>query len=498
MVARSTAHQSLVAAAPLAFFLLFVLRAADTRSLRDAALAGLCAAWAGICDAYYGLYCLPILAVVVLARTLRFERSTSQRPHRLAAIVTVLMILPAVAAAAILLTGGGTISAFGRNVRATTLYTPMLILTALAIVRLALAVHQRGSWRVEHGVDRSRLAQFAIGGLVCVLLLAPLLQAAWVRVQSGGSLQEETRWRSSPAGVDLLWFLVPNPNHPLAPEAWRDFVTTRPDSYAENVASIPYVAMVVIAFALAHRPRPKVFMALAVCFGLLALGPFLTVAHANTQIPGPWALLRYVPVLGAARTPTRFAIPMLMAIAVIFAWALERVGRRRATVALVAAALAFELWPGPRETASAAVPRVYATIATDRDDVTVLEVPFGIWDGTTQRGFANIATTYYQTTHQKRLVGGYLSRVPPGRVREHLRYPTLRMIVAMSEGTPVEPNLAEAAHEDAEYFVRTANLRYVVVDPRLASADLRHAAIELLRLELVQAADGLELYRTGF
>jgi hypothetical protein len=196
--------------------------------------------------------------------------------------------------------------------------------------------------------------------------------------------------------------------------------------------------------------------------------------------------------------PTRFFIPALMAIAVLFAWALDRVARRRLFLAIAAAAVAFELWPVPRVVASARVPAVYSRIAADPDDVTVLEIPFGIWDGTSQRGFANIATAYYQTTHEKRRAGGYLSRVPRVRLREQLSYPSVRLLTQLSAGEGVEPNLAEAAREDAAYFVRRANLRYVIIDRRLASPELRATAVDILRLQLVETADGLELYRTGF
>lgn len=498
IIARSTAHQSLVAAGPLAFFLLFVLRAADRRTLSDAVLAGACAAWAAICDAYYGIYCIPLLLCVGLVRVLRWERQpAASRRSRFGTFVTGLTFVPIALIAFILMTGGGRLNLFGVSIRMQTLYTPMLALTVLVVTRVLLVLRDRGHWRVEAAVDRLRLVQLGAGVFVCALLLAPLIYTAGVRVQSGGSLQEPVMWRSSPPGVDLLAFLVPNPNHPLAPEAFRRFLTPRPDTYPENVASIPYIALIVIGLALARRPRPTLFITLALVLGLLALGPFVVIGHVNTHVPGPWALLRYVPILGSARTPARFAIPMLIAVAVLFAWSLDRIATRRRTVALVGLALAVELLPVPRPTASAAVPAVYSTIAVDPDDVSVLELPFGIWDGRSQVGFAHIATQYYQGTHQKRLIGGYLSRVPPRRVREQLQYPTLRLLTRLSarEGQ-LDPNLREAAREDAPYFIDQAKLRYVVIDTRLASRELRQMAIELLRLRLLQSDGPLELYRT--
>ncbi|MBI2219631.1 MAG: hypothetical protein HYU53_00285 [Acidobacteria bacterium] len=497
MIARSTAHQSLVAAAPLTFFLLFVLRAADRRTLADAALAGVCAAWAALCDAYYGVYCVPLLVWVGVARLARFEPLPQRRgPSPLATIVTGLMAFPIVIAAIILVTGGGRLELGGLTIRATTLYTPMLAFSVLVAIRAWLALRGRGRWHIDGGADRFRLLQLAVGGAVCAALLAPVIHTARARMQAGGRLQEPVLWRSSPPGVDLLAFFVPNPNHPLAPEAFRDFLTTRPDSFPENVASVPYVALVVIGLALARRPRPKTSLGLAAFFGLLALGPFITVAHLNTHIPGPWALLRYLPILGAARTPARFAIPMLIAVALLFAWAMDRVARRRLTVGIVAGALAFELLPVPRVTASARVPVVYDTIASDPDEVTVLEIPFGIWDGRSQTGVPNTAKMYYQTRHEKRLVGGYLSRVPRRRIRSQLSHPTLRMLTLMSERQPVDRTLAEAARQDAGSFLQKGRIRYVVINSRTASPELRATAIDLLRLRLVASADGLELYRT--
>lgn len=498
IIARSTAHQSLVAAAPLAFFLWFLLRAADRRTLSDAALAGVCAAWAAVCDAYFGIYCSVILTIVSIVRLTRWQPEERQAPSGLGTAITGMMLVPVTIIAVIVLTGGRRIDLFGTTIWIRTLYTPVLILSILVGVRLWLALRGRGRWRVEGPVDRLRLVQLGLGVFACVLLLSPLINTARVRLQAGGSLQERVLWRSSPPGVDLLSFLIPNPNHPLAPQAWRDFLTPRPDMYPENVASIPYVALVIIGIALFRvpRPRPRVAITLAVCFGLLALGPFVTIGHFNTHIPGPWALLRYLPILGAARTPTRFAIPMLIAISVLFAWALERLAARRRTIVVVALAMALELLPVPRITATAAVPGIYGTIAADRDDVSVLELPFGIWDGTSQEGFANTATQYYQTTHEKRLIGGYLSRVPRHRIRTHMQFPTLRLLTTLSgPNGQVDSNLAEAAHEDAAYFIQQTKLRYVVVDNRLASPQLRDAAIHLLSLRVIQSDGPIALYR---
>ncbi len=68
MVARTTGHFSLAAAAALPAFLWCLINAEQSRSAKDAALVGLCMAWAALSDAYYGVYCLMIAVIYLAAR----------------------------------------------------------------------------------------------------------------------------------------------------------------------------------------------------------------------------------------------------------------------------------------------------------------------------------------------------------------------------------------------------------------------------------------------
>ncbi|HEY8550434.1 MAG TPA: hypothetical protein VIL35_10795 [Vicinamibacterales bacterium] len=76
LVARSVGHFSLVAAAPLPIFLLLLRRASHTRALRHAIGLGAVIAWAACCDAYYGVFCLAMGGMMLLAQLVRVHRST--------------------------------------------------------------------------------------------------------------------------------------------------------------------------------------------------------------------------------------------------------------------------------------------------------------------------------------------------------------------------------------------------------------------------------------
>jgi hypothetical protein len=344
----------------------------------------------------------------------------------------------------------------------------------------------------------ARLALCA--GLVAGALLAPTLYGLVRRVFEGRLISPPTFWRSSPAGVDLLAFVLPNPNHPLAPRAWFELFAN-PFAALEHVASLPLIALCVLLWAYRRGWRPgRPWSALGVTFALLALGPFVRVAGLMTYVPGPWALLRYVPVLEWARTPARFAVMVVLVVAVLFAGAVRTLAetvpqRRRLLLTAVGFLVLFELLPIPRRLALAQPPTIYDRIAADRRaGIRVLELPFGISDGASSVGRYTARAQLYQTVHGKPLVGGGLSRVSRQRVDAVLSFPVLRALAELSANPDAAVDVESIVPLGAD-FARDAGIAYVVVDTSRASPQLITFAKRVFHLEYLAADRELELYQ---
>lgn len=82
LMTRGGGHFSLVAAAPLAVFLLLLLRAAERQRLRDAVALGAACWWAASTDAYCAVYCLVLAAVFLLTRVLTIRLDRKRRSPR--------------------------------------------------------------------------------------------------------------------------------------------------------------------------------------------------------------------------------------------------------------------------------------------------------------------------------------------------------------------------------------------------------------------------------
>jgi len=503
LTGRQTAHLSLVTAAPLPLFLWALLRTLDSQRMRDALATGLLVAVATYCDAYYGIYCLLMGAFLVAWRfgSVSFgSRAHASRAGTRSVDVLIAVVLVIVAWRVV--NGGSDITIGALRIKLQTLYNPVFALTCLVAIRGWL------TWRPVIGLhdpsrDLGRLTR--LGGLsigVCLALLSPVLVGLALRAANDQLPGTEVFWRSSPRGVDLLAYLVPNPNHPwfgAATSPW--FLPNRPDAFPEFVASFSIAAFVVIAVAAWHRALPRLWVAFTGFFVLLSLGPFVHVAGVNTFVVGPWALLRYVPVIGMARSPSRFAIVAALGLALLLAFAIEELWQRRAMprrawAAALTAVLAFELLPAPRALYSAAVPDVYNHIIANVGDESgrLLELPTGIRDGTSSIGNFNPATVFFQTRHRRPLIGGYLSRVSRWRRMINQRSPMLRAIFTLSEGRTPSGEWIADARAARETFLRRSCVRFVVLDKNLASPELQAFAVDALHLAPVHEDASYKLF----
>ncbi len=122
------------------------------------------------------------------------------------------------------ISGGWQFTLLGRVASMRSLYTPMLVLTLLACMRVAWSYRANlAPFDMGVALRVTRLASAA--AIVATAMLSPVLYAVGVRIAEGRWDTERIFWRSSPHGIDLVSFVLPNPNHILAPVAIREWLT---------------------------------------------------------------------------------------------------------------------------------------------------------------------------------------------------------------------------------------------------------------------------------
>ena len=270
------------------------------------------------------------------------RRPTGEPPPRrikLVRFVDVLILIVSGFIAGMTIRGGGPMIALGSmiGVRLSmrTLYTPMLIVSCLVVLRVMLALRPRIRFNGPLMPSRHVLKAAAVGVLAMLLPLSPVLYAFGERLAFDNSVGTPVVLAQQPAGR--------RPAGVRAAESESSAVgRADPGSDRQDVAAAGRLSGIhgvdslrgdrplragVVAVRLAAVPLPVVF---PITFALLALGPFIQIAGINTHIPTPWTFLRYVPLVGLARSPSRFAVLVMMGLSTLFALALVHVTSRYA------------------------------------------------------------------------------------------------------------------------------------------------------------------------
>lgn len=491
-------HFDLMAAWVLPVFALLVRRSLASGSNRSAAAAGVVLAATAYTAYYYVVYQLFFLAVYLIAwldwSPVRWlSRTQTPATRRLRSALVAAIGLLAGVALWIVVSGGRTL-ALGPVVMS--VRTPQNTLTAMWMCAIAYIFCL---WRPTRAhaplpsVSARRVVSVASWVVGTFLVgAAPLLWQAAQLVAHGEYVSPAYHWRSAPRGVDLIAPLIGPPFHPLLQATSRAYASARIDPI-EAVGWIGIVPLLLLCTSLARR-RPisrefQIWGIVAAAFAVWAMGPILTIAGFDTGLKLPATLLRYVPFVANARMPGRAIVGVFMALAVLVGTEF-RSGRswcrNPAVQWLLIVLVAFEYWDAPIPLTPLDRPAVYQVLASAPPGA-VCEVPFGVGDGLSVGvGSQDRSTLYYATVHAHPVVGGYIGRMPKDTAERYERMPVAGALLRLSDG--------RAAAAPTALDVTQSPCRYLVVNRAASSAALL-SYVERLPADLLERADGRELYR---
>ncbi len=322
-------------------------------------------------------------------------------------------------------------------------------------------------------------AMMVITGVALSPLLGPMLsewrQAPYMR---------QPLARPAALGAQPGLYLTPAFTNPLMGDTGA--AVLRAYNYSRAEATL-YVGIVVIALAamgaIYHRRQLAPWIAGAVFFLLLALGPYLRLGDrtlfnalallmlggppgnafdlpvsaglssrlamalvgggdllaAQVKVPLPYLWLwEYARITGLAAVPTRAVLPAMLCLVVLAAAGLTVItqGLTRKWQWLIAGLAAvlvlFEFAPVPYPLRELRVPRFYRSLARGGSDFAVAEVPL--------RGDYAVYM-YYQTVHHKPILAGLVSRQPHDALDFVRRNALLRQLQPLPQRLPGAPVL---------------------------------------------------------
>jgi hypothetical protein len=334
------------------------------------------------------------------------------------------------------------------------------------------------------GTISSHLRAILLLIFIVILGLSPILAHMLPDMRAEGDFLVEGSGFAQDFSADVLGFVVPTLHHPL----FGNLISqTNIQNFTLGQHIYPgFVLLTLFSIALLtgyRRPELRFWLIATVVFGLLCLGPVITIDGYVTGLPGPFSLLQQLPFFKGNRYPSRYSVMLLLSLSVVAAFALVQLGewasRRWSTTknpssiyyplfTLIFSLFLFEHLSAPLPQSDMRVPAAYQTIAAEPGDFAVLDIPFAWRNGfritgalTTQFMFGQ----FYQTAHQKRLLQGNTSRNPAFKFQYFTTAPVINSLLALETGHPLPPERWEVDRAIAAEVLSFFNINYIIIRP---------------------------------
>ncbi|MGD2144326.1 MAG: hypothetical protein PVF54_07605 [Anaerolineae bacterium] len=327
--------------------------------------------------------------------------------------------------------------------------------------------------------ERERWTRRTAAGLALMVALASALVAPAVRPlvrdQLTHGLDEDLSVVDAGSRKqDVLAWVLPQPQHVLSGvynDIFPDYGYSRERSRFSAFLGHVAIALVTIGVAAQRKKKETWFWAsLAILCLVFAWGPHLrfnTVLH--TGVPLPYRLIGWLLPIKLLRNPHRFTALLAVPVAVLAGygaltlktWSTRRRWRRYGVLALawpvlIAFLILLDYWSVPMVTVSADVPDFYQAVAEDPDGFAIMGVPGS-------RGHTEYYM-FYQTVHERPILGGHVSRLPPEALEFSSSIPLTAGIYKETPERSCPPDVSRQLS-----LLSDAGFRYIVLHKEIAS-----------------------------
>ena len=449
---------------------------------------------------YYSVYQLALLACLIAFAAWDWSirlGAGSWWPRRWLPIVYAALLLDVIAIAVTITTGGfdtriGPVRLAMRDTFNQRQIFWVLAAAALWIrFRPRIAARARSSWAWARAVP-------ILGAMAGAMLVvtSPLIWNGIKLILRGQYVTQTYYWRNAPIGIDLATLFIGHPFHSLWGVPVRRLYAALGIDWIESIGWLGIAPVGLAIYALRRKwsePVVRQWALVGAVFFVWALGAHVHAGGYNTGLIMPATLVRYLPIISNARMPGRTILVVSLAIGVLSAVMVAdwRVHRRQPLLAVAAfLVLVFvDYLSTPFPLSAMDCPDIYRVLRGRPEQGSLAELPVGLGDGFGPVTPVDARFLLCQTIHERPLVGGVTSRLPPNVMAYYKADPLiagwLRLSGMRVEAADVKPL---PGREQAGERLKANGIAFVMLNRKTASPELRQYVERVLPLTMI--ADG--------
>jgi len=313
---------------------------------------------------------------------------------------------------------------------------------------------------------------FAVLGLVFVILFSPILVNI-LKYQNDYFVTKKA-FGESP---ELTQLVTPSPTSLL-----NRYLFKGPRYGTEKVIFLGFtvILLALFSFTLVRKKPYLLFWHLnALIFIIFSLGSYMIIGGKKI-LWLPYQVIHTLPILSAARNPSRYIIFAMLALGILSACSIENIIRRvnlfkrqkflsLGIPFLILILISSEYLTIPLRLFDMKPHDYYARIAEDEARYSLLEIPFAVSGKGKSFGSKERQGLYqfYQTIHNKDLPTGWLAHLPDKIFSYYSRLDFIQNICYLQEntGTVPEATWQRLIQPDAQFkvYLNVFNIRYILI-----------------------------------
>jgi len=348
----------------------------------------------------------------------------------------------------------------------------------LILFSIAFVIYQLGATRGKIKNPKSKIINLALAVLVFTLPMLPILAAMLSDTLTEGDFIQQGLGFANIFSADLTGFFVPSHLHPL----FGNVETLMHYPYM-NFMYLGFVALALAIVAVWQVKPARIWGIWFLLFALISLGPTLRVNGAEFDLPLPFDALLEIPLVKGNRYPSRWSVMLTLTLAVMVGygifWVMRKVASSRYQAAspillgAISLLLVFEHLSTPLPLSNLQAPSVYADIARDAGNFSVMEIPLAWRNGFRVTGSYRadsqapidrifMYAQFYQTTQRHPILNGNTSRNPELKFQYFAEAPVLNSLLAIQTGHEIDAATRARDKELAPRVLQFFGTRYII------------------------------------